>query len=254
MVGKLMKHEIRALMRTIFYFSVISLALAVIARILIAADPKGFLGIFFVMVAIWCLSLCAFVAWIASIQRFSSSFFSGEGYLTFSIPATPMQLLWAKILSALIASFIGVLTAAVSGLILMSGLPHAAWEEIFHILYQLWSAVEALFLSDPLMIVEVVLLFFVTLPASILLFYCIICIGQLFTSHRKGITFGIAVGVIVVVLPILQQYLAVPVLDMALQVSYHLYLWIQIMFYLAANVGMMLFIRYILRNKVNLLA
>ncbi len=88
---------------------------------------------------------------------------------------------------------------------------------------------------------------------GLLLIYLVISVGQLFTAHRKMITFSIAIVFLLIVLPILNTYCLQKILNAAAHVSFHLSNWIQIIVYLAIDVGSFFAVRYILKNKVNLI-
>lgn len=48
-----------------------------------------------------------FAAFVSSVVQFSRSLYTGEGYLTFSLPVSTDQLLIGKMLAAIIAMFVG---------------------------------------------------------------------------------------------------------------------------------------------------
>lgn len=84
-----MKHELKALFRVLLYLGIVVVIFSCIGRLLIATDPHGYIGIIFSVIAIY-LSLIVFcAAYISSIVQFSRSMFTGEGYMTFSLPVTP---------------------------------------------------------------------------------------------------------------------------------------------------------------------
>lgn len=247
-----MKHELRALFRVLLYLGVVVLVLACVARLLLLADPEGFFGIMLGGIAIYMSVIVCFAAFITSITQFSRSFFTGEGYMTFSLPATPSQLIGAKLLSAIIASLFGVVVAILASAIFMLGLGGDVWAEISSAFGELGGMINSYFSSDPLLAVELILIVLSGIPMTLLFVYLIISVGQLFTKARKGITFGIAIGAIVV-LSILQQYCCTPILNAAETVSPHLSAWIEIVVNVALDVGMFFLIRYILTHKVNLI-
>lgn len=253
MVRKLMKHELRALFRILLYLGIVVILLSCVGRLLTAIDPNGYLGIVFSVMSIWFAVLVCAAAFIASITQFSRSLFTGEGYMTFSLPVTPMQLIWSKLLSAIIASIFGILVAVISCLILMIGLDAEVVQIITDLFSDLFNMLHAFFSYDPMLGVEFILTVIISIPMSLLLFYSIVCIGQLFTKSRKAITFGIAIAVIIIALPILDTYCFTPIMNAAEEVSLHLANWIQIVVYAAVDVGCFFLIRYILTHRVNLI-
>lgn len=253
MVIKLIKHELKALFRTLLYLGAVAVVLSVIGRIFMATDPEGLFGILFGIIAIYLAVIVSAAAVLTSVQRFYRSLFKGEGYMTFSLPVKPTQLILSKFLSALIASLFGVVVAVVTCLIFFSGLGAEFWVQMGNFFGNMGAYVQSIFSSDPLLAVEGVLAFIAGIPMTLFFFYSVICIGQLFTAHRVGITFGIGIGVLIV-LSILEGYCIDPLVTlMAERVSPHLGMWFTIILYIGADVGMFFFIRYILSNKVNLI-
>lgn len=253
MVGKLMKYELRALFRVILYLGIADLVIVLIGRLLYATDPNGYLGLLLCLLGIYMSLIVMLSGVIWSIRQFYSSLFTGEGYMAFSLPVTPMQIIWSKLLSALIMSFFGALICIASCAITLTILPADTWQEIAQAFGQLFEMIRVAISSDPLVFVELILVLVVTLPMNILFFYTVICVGQLFTKGRKWITFAIGLGMLVVVLPILSTYCVDPILEAASNVSIHLSMWLSILGAAALDVGMFFLIRYIMLHRVNLI-
>ena len=111
MVRKLMKHELYALFRILIFFAAAVVIFAVIGRLLVAATLErgsvgGTMTLLFVLVIFFYVTAIALfvgVAWGLGISRFYKTLFTGEGYMTLSLPAKPTQILAAKMLSAFVA-------------------------------------------------------------------------------------------------------------------------------------------------------
>ncbi len=252
MVGKLMKHELIALFRVLIYIAAIVLVLAVLTRIGMAVNSGEFFGISlaFYIIGVCILSACAL---IASIQRFWSSFFTGEGYMTFSLPATPAQILIAKMLSALIVMFFSDIVAIGTLAIVGSGLPAEFWAGMNQIFGEVFEMIGSYISSEPLVIVEAVLLVLCSIPMSLLFFYTVMSVGQLLTKGRKGLTFVIFIGAYWV-LSLLEMLILTPILvNLEMKFGFHAYLCTQIGIYLALDIAMFFTVRYILMHKVNLI-
>lgn len=247
-----MKHELYALFRALLYLGAIVLVLAILTRIGIALNSDQFTAItaaLFVIAAI----VMIFFALIVSVQRFWSSLFTGEGYMTFSLPATPTQILAAKLLSALIAMLFGVIVTLVAVLITASGLPSGVWEELTEIFGDFFEYIGSYISSDPLVVVEAVLYVVSGLPLTMLFFYCIMSVGQLLTKGRKGLTFVIFLAAYWVI-SLLNVLFYSPLLEnIFLGAGVHAYLWTEIAVNLILDVAMFFFVRFILLHKVNLI-
>ena len=102
--------------------------------------------------------------------------------------------------------------------------------------------------------VELILFAIVYVPMMFLVFYTVMCIGQLFTvKNRKAIAILIYVG-IVFVWSVFNQAIFTHINSSMAEVSIHLAMWVNIVFYAAVSVGCYFFVRYVIKNKVNLLA
>ena len=58
---------------------------------------------------------------VYSVIRFYRNLFTGEGYLSFTLPVTPANHLWVKVVTAVSFSLLSVLVAALSGVIITAG-------------------------------------------------------------------------------------------------------------------------------------
>lgn len=253
MVGKLMKHELKALFRSLLYLGVVAVALALIARILMASDPDGVGSMIFIFISIYMALILIIAAFCVSIANFSRSLFTGEGYMTFSLPATATELILSKLLSAIIASLFGVAVFFACLFLVLSGLPTEAWQSLMQELGMVFERIGMIFGSDPLLAVEFVIQIIVSIPMTLLFFYLVESIGQLFTAHRKGITVAIGIGFIIVFLPLFETYCLTPLFNALAEVNVHLSAWFQILLYAGVDVGCFFAVRYILTHKLNLL-
>ena len=173
MVGKIIKHDLKSLIRGLLGVGIACILLAAIGRILVSADSDGAIGIIFCVLAVYVSFIMIFAAFIASVVNFSRSLYSGEGYLTFSLPVTTDQLLIGKILSAFVAMLFGVAVAAASTAIVLSGVPASAWDIIGEMFGDIFAELNAYFASDPLLVVEIVLYVLASIPMSLLVLYLV---------------------------------------------------------------------------------
>ena len=260
MVKKLIKHELIALFRIVYIPAVAAVALAVLLRISIAAN-SGAEGssVPWVMITlttfyIGALGATSLVCFYMSASRFYKSLFTGEGYLTLSIPATAGQLIWAKLLSALVVMLFGAAACALSATVFFIGLPAEFYASLGQFFGELWEGIAIAAQQEPLAFVEFTILFLVSIPAGILICYLVISIAQLFTvKNRKLIMVFIFFGGIFVLNMLSSLFLPV-FIRIAVDVSPHLLLWMLIVIVSAADVGSFFAVRYILTNKVNMIS
>lgn len=253
MVAKLIKQELKALLRILVFLGIACLSLGVVGRLLVAADRYGFIGILLNVVAIYVSFAMIFAAFILSVVRFSRSLYTGEGYLTFSLPVTTDQLLISKILSALISMFVGAGFSVLTTVIVLTGVSSELWffgassfGEIF------FGFLEGI-VENSILVAEGVILMIVGMPLLLLACYAVSSIGQLFSKARGFITFGIGFVVFVIVVPILNTYCLIPILRLASMASEHLSIWILIFLEAGVDVGCYFLVRYIITHKLNLL-
>lgn len=186
MVKKLFKHEFLAWLRVLPLLYGITLVVAGMHRFvqLFEADSLYYniiLASASIMYGITVLAIIAAPV-VFGIQRFYKNMFTGEGYLTHTLPVTPTSHLLVKCLTALAFSVLSALVAILSGVILCAG----------ELLVEICKAGVYLVRSIPaeqiphyiFYGIEIVLMLLVSTLATHLLYYFCICIGQLFRKNR----------------------------------------------------------------------
>lgn len=194
MLKKLLKHEIQATGRYmwIMYLVVVLLSVGgfvltkVLCRDLLALEDKPIM-IFILMFAmiIWFVALCAatLMTTVMNVYRFYKNFLSDEGYLMFTLPATVHELIWSKLLVAMLWSCITTLLVFLGISLgfgnLLAGLETAFQEEMpFALIF------EELGLNVPLMIAITVLVSIIGSAVGPLEFYCVMSIGYGFNKNK----------------------------------------------------------------------
>ena len=248
---KLIKHELFALFRVLIFIAAASLLFAAASRITFEVSRtdnsllSALFGVFYAAASLALLS----AAWFLGVTRFYRTLFTGEGYLTLSLPLSPTKLILGKLCSALIAMLFSFAVCALSTVILTAG-------SSLHLLSSLFSEFARLIgegvAKQPARLVELILLAITTFPLGTLVLYAVLSVGQLFSSHRKLCIFGLIVAIFVV-LQVVLTLCAQPIIKATDAVSEHLTVALLIALYAAVDVGSFFFVRYILTNKVNLL-
>lgn len=197
MVKKLYKHEFLAWLRVMPILYGLMLAMAAINRCiqLFENDSVYYDIIFGSSVTIYVIVLIAGIAapLLFGVVRFYRNLFTGEGYLSFTLPVTPANHLWVKVVTAVSFSLLSVLVTALSGVIITAG-------EVFHevckaIAYLLKEIPQALAGHLALYCLEMVVLSIVSAFAAYFLYYMCICVGQLFRKNRILAAVGVYFGV-----------------------------------------------------------
>lgn len=200
MVRKLYKHEFLAWLRVMSVIWIITLAVAGLHRLLQVFESDtiyyGIISGTAVFVYAVAVIACVVSPEIFGIVRFYRNFFTGEGYLTFTLPVTQRAHLWVKLSTAVCYSLASVVVALLSVLIVTAG-------EVFT---EILKAADYLIAQIPedisghlaLYILEYAVLMLVAIFSSHLLFATCICIGQLFRKNRILAAVGVYFGFYVI--------------------------------------------------------
>ena len=115
MLGKLVKFDLKYGMKIFILLHGILIALSVLGRFLFMdrlsfADPDAALIsriVLFASVMLFLFMAVCFCTWLIITFRFYRNLFTGEGYLSWTLPAPGIQHLWAKIFSGCILYALG---------------------------------------------------------------------------------------------------------------------------------------------------
>ena len=211
MVKKLFKHEIHALWRLMAPVWGILLGVSALGRLIQLFEQDTVIyniisgsSVFFYAVALIACLVCPFVF---VVVRFYRNLFSGEGYLTFTLPVTTGQHLWVKLTVAVATELLTLVAAAISVIVVTLGDLTIEIGKAIAYLYKL--CVESWGAHLPMYTVEAILAVIVLVTVETLLFYCCICVGQQARKNRVlaaiGVYFGIyaikqVLGTIVVII------------------------------------------------------
>ena len=177
---KLLKYDLRANMKIYLFIWPAVILFAIIERIAISVDLDGKLGTVLVattttLFVLGVIAACVF-SLIVSIVRFYSGLLRDEGYLMFTLPVKPWQLVLSKFLTALLTCTVTFIVCALSSWYLLDGI-HGFYEIMDVILNYLKP-------SENLMLLLVVLILFAAVCEALLQIYLSCSIGQLFKKHR----------------------------------------------------------------------
>ncbi|WKY46318.1 ABC transporter permease [Eubacteriaceae bacterium ES3] len=214
MLGKLLKHELKATGRTFLPIYAALIILTILNKLVITLGipnfyeettvSNPFLEMIFVITMFLYVSIVvalSVMTLVVIVQRFYKNLFSDEGYLMFTLPVKVNEHILSKLLIALLWTFISTIAIIITILILSWG--SFSWLDVTQSFSLLSTEIETqLHLSIGLVIFEAVLLVIAEIVSSILMIYVSITIGQLFNQHRVIAAFG-AYIVISVVLQII---------------------------------------------------
>lgn len=201
---KLVKHEFKAINRFLIPTHLILLVLAIVGRLIMIPLSMSILGnatdaypisrfsegplyggILLTYFLVYFMAIIAIptLNYIFLGVRFYKSMFTEEGYMSFSLPVTPVEHLMSKVLTAVVYVVVGILTMFLSFAILLS------YPEIFRAIFsevglaQIKEAFEVLLDGNILSVIGMILSLVVSTFTSIFALYACICLGQL---HHKA--------------------------------------------------------------------
>ena len=191
MLGKLMKYELRATSRTMLPLLLLTLLLSVFTRMTSAVVQSGHSK--FITVINTLLILAFFLALIGTavfsvvlmVMRFRNNLMTDEGYLMFTLPVNRHQLIWAKLLSALLYTAASAVAVTLSILLVL--LPIADWSGFWGDLGELLSSItESLHFGvpGPLLLLWIAVLAILTVFSGFLMVYAAIALGHSFSNHK----------------------------------------------------------------------
>lgn len=197
MLGKIIKHEFIATRRLYLPLYLMVLVLtpvfALMFRFGIESDAGsipailsvlGIIGFILAMIALFIAST------LFIILRFYRTTATSEAFLTFTLPASPTQILTGKLIVSTIWQFLTFFMAliAIAGLLITSSIVST------HDLTQLYAGLQQLpelagtyGIEFSQLIHSAILmgiLMLIGTPSGILIYYCSIMLGQLFNDHR----------------------------------------------------------------------
>ncbi|MGN0113725.1 MAG: hypothetical protein ACI396_00185 [Acutalibacteraceae bacterium] len=279
MLGKLLKYDTKSLSKLIFPISLIALLATGMGCGLIAFSNSYssnsqvttvmdiIVGMSCGMMIFFCvLALIGFAiaVQIVLIHRYYSSFFTDEGYLTFTLPVSTHSLLLSKTVSAVLFSFYACVIefVCIIAYILTYISCSDGIEAIGQIPQQILDMISSKYGIDYIsMFVTYCALFFVGQAVSVMIVYLSFTIGSaIATKHRVLAGVGIYF-LITVIMSTIQEVIASVVLFMFDAKSDFLSatgswmlitMWITIAIMIIVGVVCYFVMHYLLKNKLNL--
>ena len=186
MVKKLFKHEFAAYARIMLVLYAIVLSTAAAFRLIMCFESDSILYETALTISLMAYFASVFFAAVGTfvfvIVRFYTNLFTAEGYLSFTLPVTPAQHIWVKLLTGLSVSVISILIGILSGCIAGAG---QVLEAILAIMRQ---ALDNLYAfagwHTPFYILEGLLAVLCWMAAAYLLYYGCISVGQMAKKNR----------------------------------------------------------------------
>lgn len=194
MFGKLMKYEMRYLIRIFAPMWAAVLALCVLSRLTLKPNMDGMmyvegseaiLPVIIVMLTVFAIITMMIVATVVLLQRFYKGMYGDEGYLMFTLPVTSGSLIHSKALTAMIM-MLGTELLTFAGVMIMVSYPQI-WNEIdltFNEMFQMLLEMNHLTSTEfAFLAAWVVIAGLLQIAQGIYTVYLAISIGQLWKKH-----------------------------------------------------------------------
>lgn len=182
--------------RSVFPFWCVLCGVALLSRLIQLFEQDNVIyqiingsGIVFYVIALVACIACPVVF---AIMRFYRNLFTGEGYLSFTLPVTTSQHIWVKLLTAMLTEAATLVVACVSVVVITFG--EVTVEIGKAIVYLLKKAGEAWGAHLPLFAVEGLMALVLLFATEILMFYACISIGQQAKKNRVLASVGVYFG------------------------------------------------------------
>lgn len=268
MVKKLLKHEIFSYFRTMFPIYGVLLGIAALGRFIQIFETNGtaYNIVFGSTVFAYVVSIIAamLLSLIVAVSRYYKNLFTGEGYLSFTLPVTPAQHIWVKLIAALMFTVLSVIAIALSLSIITAG--DFFIELIKAAGYMLSKLYEKYGINIVFYAIEILVLAIVMVAYSLMTFYSSITIGQTFKKNRVLAAVGVYFGyyfltqilgtIVIVIVTVFYDALNLQAIANLIyrhpEASIHVILCLITLFYLIVGTAFFLIDRYIIRNKLNL--
>lgn len=205
MLGKLLKYEIKATGRTFIPLYIALVLVALVNHLSLLGDIRFSFGLT-TMLLVGLFIALAVVTLVVLIQRFNKNLLGDEGYLMFTLPVKPYQLILSKLLITVFWTIISGIVAMITFILLVGGFDFAFLKEFFTVLFtrmdiitSTWAeAMQDEFFRQAIMLmITVCFAGLFSYVGTILQIYLSLSIGQLpFCSKHRGISAFIAFFVI----------------------------------------------------------
>lgn len=198
MLGKLMKHELKATSRLLVPLYLILLCISILDRIILNFVNYNWMmkvisnilttGFLFILVAIIVVTI------VLIITRFYKNLVTDEGYLMFTLPVRTHQLINSKLIIAVFWMLISI--GFIFGSLFIAFASTERMDIIIRTIRENYEELSTVFNGTlPVLTAEMILLCFVSLVTNLLMFYVSIAIGQLFNGRKLLGSFIAYIGI-----------------------------------------------------------
>ena len=197
MVRKLIKYDFTSYLRLILPVQLILLGIAALSRIVqifenTKSEVYNIIFISSMVLYVIAILVCLILTTIVAIVRFYQGMYTNEGYLSHTLPVTPAQHLFSKLIVSMLFEIGSVFTVIVSFCIITLGeLNIEIFKAGFYILGDFFKILKA---DGAFYIVEFILFLIIAAVAELLKLYFCISVGQLVSRKKILLAFGVYFG------------------------------------------------------------
>ncbi|MBP1755933.1 MAG: putative rane protein [Firmicutes bacterium] len=198
MLGKLLKHEFKATARLLLPIYLVLFVLTIVDRIALSIDFRGALNVipgFATMAYVISIVTIAVVSLVIIVLRFYKNLMTDEGYLMFTLPVKPSQLINSKLLVSMFWNLVSFLLiiASLLGVFLTRERFGLLKDGIRMVLNEMGKEFGTFNMT--LLTIEFIVLVIIALINNILIIYASIAVGQLFNGHKVLGSFAAYIGI-----------------------------------------------------------
>jgi len=263
MFGKLLKYDFRSMFKQFAFIWPAALALALVNHFTLngldSTSSVGETTAGIAMVVYIAILMAMFIiALVFVIQRFYKGLLGDEGYLMHTLPVKPWQLIGSKLLCAAVTTFLSVVVAILSILVIVPW-EGADFAEIFQALRYVFSHWNIQATHGIVGVLEAILFMLVSFSTGYLQIYLALSIGHLFNKNRVAfsvvafIALNVVMNVLLnIILPPLNDTLFASIEGMTGPAGFHAAVWTAMAGELLMSAVYFAGTEYILRKKLNL--
>lgn len=192
MVKKLFKHEFIAYMRTLLPMYIVLIGISALTRFIYIFETEStvfrIIGTSSVIAVIVACVVAFVMTFLNIVTRFYKNLFTNEGYLSFTLPVTPSQHIFVKLITGLVSVFAVILLVILAVCIATAG---QMTVELFKLAGYFIKHFSAMFHGHFwFYVAEIIVAVIVAFATTILLFYACITVGQLTRKNRVLASIG----------------------------------------------------------------
>lgn len=183
MLGKLIKYDLKSVSRLLIPLHLILIVVSFLGRFIMITKAYKTLPVvmvgFLISGYIIFLVVIAYTTTFLILHRFYKNLFSDEGYLTWTLPVTPGQHLFTKLISGSIWMIFDYTI-----MFLSLGIVFLVPDVLKHSGNIIQEMDQALKMSTATFFISTFIVGLVAIPTGIAFYYFCITLGQLFSKHR----------------------------------------------------------------------